>query len=103
VALAIGRKHRNRLGSQILQTIDGSPKYRVHPEAVPAYANSAARPVQCAPTGLPTPHRPLRRASNDGRYPVLSLDLRQPRKKTLEAFVHQIESLSWAEPVLMIF
>jgi hypothetical protein len=40
---------------------------------------------------------------NDGRYPVLSLDPRQRRKKTLEALVAQIESLSWAEPVLMIF
>ena len=78
-------------------------KYRVHPEAVPAYANSATRPAQCAPTGLPIPHGPLRRASNDSRYPVLSLDLRQRRKKTLKAFVDQIESLSWAEPLLMIF
>ena len=77
-------------------------KYRVHPEAVPAYANSATRPAQCAPTGLPIPHGPLRRASNDGRYPVLSLDPQRRRKKTLEAFVAQIESLSWAEPLLMI-
>jgi hypothetical protein len=96
VVLAIGRKHRNRLGSE-------SPKYRVHPEAIPAYANSAARPAQCAPPGLPIPQRPLRRSSNDGRYPVLSLDLLQRRKRTLKAFVAQIESLSWAEPVLLIF
>jgi class 3 adenylate cyclase/predicted ATPase len=40
---------------------------------------------------------------NDGRYPALNLDPQQRRKKTLEAFVTQIESLSRSDPVLMIF
>jgi len=40
---------------------------------------------------------------NDGRYPVLALDPQQRRKKTLEAFVTQVESLSRFEPVLMFF
>jgi class 3 adenylate cyclase/predicted ATPase len=40
---------------------------------------------------------------NDGRYPALTLDPQQRRKKTLEAFVTQVESLSRSEPVLMIF
>jgi class 3 adenylate cyclase/predicted ATPase len=40
---------------------------------------------------------------NDGRYPVLAFDPQQRRKKTLEAFVTQVESLSRSEPVLMIF
>src|SRR5579872_6520396 len=40
---------------------------------------------------------------NDGRYPGLTLDPQQRRKKTLEAFVTQVESLSRAAPVLMIF
>lgn len=40
---------------------------------------------------------------NDGRYPVLSFDPQQRRKKTLEAFVTQVETLSRSEPVLMIF
>jgi class 3 adenylate cyclase/predicted ATPase len=40
---------------------------------------------------------------NDGRYPVLTFDPQQRRKKTLEAFVTQVEALSRSEPVLMIF
>jgi class 3 adenylate cyclase/predicted ATPase len=40
---------------------------------------------------------------NDGRYPVLDFDPQQRRKRTLEAFVTQVESLSRSEPVLMIF
>jgi class 3 adenylate cyclase/predicted ATPase len=40
---------------------------------------------------------------NDGRYPVLAVDPQERRKKTLEAFVTQIDSLSRSEPVLMIF
>jgi len=40
---------------------------------------------------------------NDGRYPALSFDPQQRRQRTLEAFVTQVETLSRAEPVLMIF
>jgi len=40
---------------------------------------------------------------NDGRYPVLDFDPQQRRKKTLEAFVTQVESLSRTAPVLMVF
>jgi predicted ATPase len=40
---------------------------------------------------------------NDGHYPVLSFDPQQRRKRTLEAFVTQVETLSRSEPVLMIF
>jgi class 3 adenylate cyclase len=40
---------------------------------------------------------------NDGRYPALALEPQQLRKKTLEAFVTQVEALSRSEPVLMIF
>jgi class 3 adenylate cyclase/predicted ATPase len=41
--------------------------------------------------------------SNDGRYPVLTLDPQQRRQRTLEALVTQIEVLSRSTPVLMIF
>jgi class 3 adenylate cyclase/predicted ATPase len=40
---------------------------------------------------------------NDGRYPALALDPQERRKRTLEAFVAQVEALSRSEPVLMIF
>ena len=40
---------------------------------------------------------------NDGRYPTLQLDPQQRRQKTLEALTAQIEALSHANPVLMIF
>ena len=40
---------------------------------------------------------------NDGRYPVLDLVPQQRRQKTLEALGSQIETLSRANPVLMIF
>ena len=40
---------------------------------------------------------------NDGRYPVLDLVPQQRRQKTLEALGSQIETLSCANPVLMIF
>jgi class 3 adenylate cyclase len=40
---------------------------------------------------------------NDGRCPALAFDPQERRKKTLEAFVTQVESLSRSEPVLMIF
>jgi class 3 adenylate cyclase/predicted ATPase len=40
---------------------------------------------------------------NDGRYPALTLDPQQRRRKTLEAFVTQVESLSRVEPVIVIF
>jgi class 3 adenylate cyclase len=40
---------------------------------------------------------------NDGRYPVLDLMPQQRRQKTLEALGSQIETLSRANPVLMIF
>src|SRR5689334_21319680 len=37
------------------------------------------------------------------RHPALDFDSPQRRRKTLEAFVTQVESLSRSEPVLMIF
>jgi predicted ATPase len=40
---------------------------------------------------------------NDGRYPKLTLDPQQRRKRTLEALLTQIEALSRHEPMLMIF
>ena len=40
---------------------------------------------------------------NDGRYPPLTYDPQERRKKTLEALVGQVEALSRSEPVLMIF
>jgi predicted ATPase len=40
---------------------------------------------------------------NDGRYPTLQLDPQQRRQKTLEALTAQMEALSHANPVLMIF
>jgi predicted ATPase len=40
---------------------------------------------------------------NDGRYPTLELAPQQGRQKTLEALATQLEVLSRANPVLMIF
>ena len=40
---------------------------------------------------------------NDGRYPKLELTPQQRRQKTLEALTAQLEALSSANPVLMIF
>jgi class 3 adenylate cyclase/tetratricopeptide (TPR) repeat protein len=40
---------------------------------------------------------------NDGRYPTLELAPQQRRQKTLEALTAQVEALSRANPVLMIF
>ena len=40
---------------------------------------------------------------NDGRYPALELAPQQRRQKTLEALTAQMEVLSQAKPVLMIF
>jgi class 3 adenylate cyclase/predicted ATPase len=40
---------------------------------------------------------------NDGRYPLLDLDPRLRRQKTLEALIRQMKSLSRSAPVLMIF
>ena len=40
---------------------------------------------------------------NDGRYPTLELAPQQRRQKTLEALTTQLEALSQAKPVLMIF
>ena len=40
---------------------------------------------------------------NDGRYPTLELTPQQRRQKTLEALAAQLEALSQAKPVLMIF
>jgi class 3 adenylate cyclase/predicted ATPase len=40
---------------------------------------------------------------NDGRYPPLTLDAQQRRRRTLEAFLAQTEALSRFGPVLMIF
>ncbi|MGY4512361.1 AAA family ATPase [Bradyrhizobium sp. USDA 3650] len=40
---------------------------------------------------------------NDGRYPSLSYDPQERRKKTLEALVGQVQALSRSEPVLMVF
>ena len=41
--------------------------------------------------------------TNDGRYPKLELTPQQRRQKTLEALTAQLEALSRAKPVLMIF
>ena len=40
---------------------------------------------------------------NDGRYPALDLTPQQRRQRTLEALTAQVEALSRAKPVLMIF
>ena len=40
---------------------------------------------------------------NDGRYPAIELTPQQRRQKTLEALTTQVEALSRANPVLMIF
>jgi predicted ATPase len=40
---------------------------------------------------------------NDGRYPTLELTPQQRRQRTLEALTAQLETLSRASPVLMIF
>jgi predicted ATPase len=40
---------------------------------------------------------------NDGRYPILELVPHRRRRKTLEALTGQLEALSRANPVLMIF
>ncbi len=40
---------------------------------------------------------------NDGRYPAIELTPQQRRQKTLEALTAQVEALSRANPVLMIF
>ena len=40
---------------------------------------------------------------NDDRYPRLTLEPQQHRKKTLEALLAQVEALSRSEPVLVIF
>ncbi len=40
---------------------------------------------------------------NDGRYPVLEMTAQQRRQKTLEALRSQVEALTQANPVLMIF
>ena len=41
--------------------------------------------------------------ANDGRYPVVELTPQQRRQRTLEALTAQIEALTRASPVLMIF
>ena len=41
--------------------------------------------------------------ANDGRYPVIELTPQQRRQRTLEALTRQIEALTRANPVLMIF
>ncbi len=40
---------------------------------------------------------------NDGRYPQLTLDPQQRRKRTLEALITQVEALAQSDPVLIIF
>jgi predicted ATPase len=40
---------------------------------------------------------------NNGRYPTLELTPQQRRQRTLEALTAQLETLSRANPVLMIF
>jgi predicted ATPase len=40
---------------------------------------------------------------NDGRYPAIELIPQQRRQKTLDALTAQVEALSRANPVLMIF
>ena len=40
---------------------------------------------------------------NDGRYPILEMTPQQRRQKTMEALTAQMEALSRANPVLMIF
>ncbi len=40
---------------------------------------------------------------NDGRYPVLELPARQRRQTTMDALVRQVEILSTAGPLLVIF
>jgi len=40
---------------------------------------------------------------NDGRYPKLDLTPEQRRQRTLEALVSQMETLTWQNPLLMIF
>ena len=41
--------------------------------------------------------------ANDGRYPLLELTSEQRRKRTLEALISQVETLTHQSPVLMIF
>ena len=41
--------------------------------------------------------------ANDGRYPVIELTPQQRLQRTLEALAAQIEALTRANPVLMIF
>jgi predicted ATPase len=41
--------------------------------------------------------------TNDRRYPVLELDAQLRRQRTLEALILQVEALTRANPVLMIF
>ena len=41
--------------------------------------------------------------ANDGRYPVIELTPQQRRQRTLEALTAQMETLTQASPVLMIF
>src|SRR5262249_59423848 len=41
--------------------------------------------------------------ANDGRYPTIELTPQQRRQRTLEALTTQIETLTRASPVLMIF
>ena len=60
-------------------------------------ARSATSPHDCALLAE------LLSLPNDGRYPTLTFDPQQRRKKTLEALVTQIESLARSEPVLIIF
>ncbi len=40
---------------------------------------------------------------NDGRYPVLELNPRQRRHKTMDALIRQVEILSSSAPVLVVF
>ncbi|HTU55005.1 MAG TPA: AAA family ATPase [Acetobacteraceae bacterium] len=40
---------------------------------------------------------------NDGRHPVLELTPQQRRERTLDAFIAQMDALSRARPVLMVF
>jgi predicted ATPase len=41
--------------------------------------------------------------ANDGRYPTIELTPQQRRQRMLEAFTAQMEALTQANPVLMIF
>jgi AAA ATPase domain/Adenylate and Guanylate cyclase catalytic domain len=123
---------KSRLTAAHLESLAGEPHTRLRYFCSPQHSDSALRPIISqmeraagfAPGGslqakldaldglLARNFTPRQDAAliaemlslqNDGRYPTLELTPQQRRQRTLETLTAQLEALSRANPVLMIF